>query len=233
MPVASSGVAGKAVAEVARELEVKRLFGPPLGNSRFTSSSGRGRYGVMSTPGWLEALYADRPDARRRAVNWARFVLLFHVVVAAISFTLGLWIVPVLVSLGPATANWHRYFVGVPMHCGLRDNVPDFRKCVRTITLNPVSEFLYWHMNWHLEHHMFAAIPCYKLRKLHYAIADDMPTPRTLLGAWREMRETWHRQQVDPSYQFNTPVPQPAEDTSSPQAPDAASIGDLAPAELR
>ena len=192
-----------------------------------------GGYGVMSTPGWLEALYADRPDARRRAVNWARFVLLFHVVVAAISFTLGLWIVPVLVSLGPAIGNWHRYFVGVPMHCGLRDNVPDFRKCVRTITLNPVSEFLYWHMNWHLEHHMFAAIPCYKLRKLHYAIANDMPTPRTLLGAWREMRETWHRQQVDPSYQFNTPVPQPAEYTSSPQAPEAASIGDLAPAELR
>ncbi len=191
-------------------------------------------YAVLSTPGWLEALYANQPAARRRAVNWARFVLLVHVAVAAVSFAYGLWIVPVLFSLSPAIANWWRYFVGVPMHCGLRDNVPDFRKCVRTITLDPLSEFLYWRMNWHLEHHMFASVPCYQLKALHRAVADDMPKPRTLVGAWREMRQTWHRQQDDPSYQFDTPVPTPVDGAKAvAQEPEAASIGDLAPAELR
>ncbi len=194
-----------------------------------------GRYALFSTPGWLEALYEGQPEARRRAVNWARFVIAVHVAVAAVSFAFGLWIVPVLFTLAPAIANWHRYFVGAPMHCGLRDNVPDFRKCVRTIKLDPLSEFLYWRMNWHLEHHMFAAVPCYNLAALHKAAAHDMPTPRTFLGAWREMRETWRRQQTDPSYQFDTPVPShdTSVDAADSQNPDAASIGELAPRELR
>ena len=93
------------------------------------------------------------------------------------------------------------------MRCGLRSDLPDFRKCVRTITLDPISEFLYWHMNWHLEHHMFAAVPCYNLPKLHQVVADDMPKPRTMLGAWEEMRETYRKQMEHPTYEFDTPVP--------------------------
>ena len=83
-----------------------------------------GGYSVFSTPGWLEDLYANRPEARRRAVNWARLVLAIHVAVAVVSFANGWWIVPILFSLGPDIANWHAYFVGAPMHCGLRDDVP-------------------------------------------------------------------------------------------------------------
>ena len=84
---------------------------------------------------------------------------------------------------------------------------PRFRKCVRTITLDPVSQFLYWHMNWHLEHHMYAAVPCYNLGRLHRTVAHDMPKPWTLLGAWKEMRDTWKRQQHEPGYAFDTPIP--------------------------
>lgn len=60
--------------------------------------------------------------------------------------------------------------MGATQHCGLTGNIPDFRKSVRTITLNPVAEWLYWHMNWHTEHHMFAGVPCYNLAALHYAV---------------------------------------------------------------
>ena len=65
-------------------------------------------------------------------------------------------------------------------------------------------------MNWHIEHHMFAGVPCYNLKKLHYLVAEDMPEPRTLLGAWREMRETWQRQKTEPDYFFDTPLPSTA-----------------------
>ena len=51
------------------------------------------------------------------------------------------------------------------------------------------------------EHHMFANVPCYNLEVLHKAIADDMPAPRTLVGAWKEMLETHARQKREPSYQ--------------------------------
>ncbi len=157
---------------------------------------------------WLEAVYADEADARKKSINWARTILLFHAALIAVSIVFRLWPLPILVAFAPFIANWWRYFVGAPMHTGLKDNVPDFRLCVRTITLDPFSSFIYWRMNWHTEHHMFAAVPCYNLRKLSKAVASDMPEPRTLIGAWREMRQTWKRQQKDPGYQYETPLPE-------------------------
>jgi fatty acid desaturase len=157
---------------------------------------------------WSEALYAgNQAGARKKAVDWARFMLLFHLGLLIVSIWLQLWLLPLLVTFSPFIGNWLRYFVGVPMHTGLRDNVDDFRLCVRSITLDPISHFLYWRMNWHTEHHMFAAVPCYNLRKLYKAVAWDMPKPRTLFGAWREMRATWKKQCKDPTYQFDTPLP--------------------------
>ena len=93
------------------------------------------------------------------------------------------------------------------MHCGLCSDVPEFRKCVRTITLNPINEFLYWHMNWHLEHHMFVTVPCYNLPKLNKVVAEDVPKPRTMLRAWKEMREICRKQLEHPTYEYGTPVP--------------------------
>ena len=94
------------------------------------------------------------------------------------------------------------------MHCGLQDNVPDFRKCVRTIIIDPFSSFLYWRMNRHLEHHMYAGVPCYNLKKLGAVIQNDLPKPRSLISAWKEMRYAWKRQQNEPEFQFDTPVPE-------------------------
>ena len=48
---------------------------------------------------------------------------------------------------------------------------------------------------------MFANVPCYNLEALHKAVADDMPAPRTLVVAWKEMLETHARQKREPSYQ--------------------------------
>ena len=181
---------------------------------------------------WGAELYEGHREERMKAVRWARIVVLGHAAAIAVFIAIGEPILAVLFSGSVFVANWLRYFVGVPMHCGLRSHVPDFRKCVRTITLDPVSEFLYWHMNWHLEHHMYAAVPCYNLEKLHRAVAHDMPQPRTLVGAWKEMRATWRRQQSDPGYEYDTPVPAPAVDDPRSTDPLAASIGGLAPRAL-
>ena len=118
------------------------------------------------------------------------------------------------------------------MHTGLMDNTPDFRLCVRTITLDPLSSFIYWRMNWHLEHHMFAAVPCYNLARLHSAVASNMPKARTLVGAWQEMRQTLKRQRQEPTYQFKTPIPSPTEEERKKDKLEA-SIGDLAPKGLQ
>ena len=178
---------------------------------------------------WLQTIYADQEAARRKALKWERFLFLFNVALVATSIILKLWMLPVLVTLAPWIAYWGRYFVGLPMHCGLRDNVPDFRKCVRTIKLDPIFKFVYWRMSYHTEHHMYAAVPFYNLRKLQKAISYDMPEPKTLIGAWWEMREIWRRQQIDPSYQYDTPIPNNNPHKASDQDELSSSIGPIAP----
>ena len=178
---------------------------------------------------WCKALYKTHPRERQKAVNWARLILLFHGGVLAAGVITEFWVLPLVLTFNPFFANWLKHFVGIPMHCGLRSDVPDFRKCVRTITLDPVSEFLYWRMNWHLEHHMYAGVPCYNLKKLHKLVAEDMPKPRTLLGAWREMHETWTRQRTDPNYAFDTPVPTPTPKIKDRDKDLESSIGEIAP----
>ena len=87
-------------------------------------------------------------------------------------------------------------------------------------------------MNWHIEHHMYAAVPCYNLAKLHRVVARDMPTPRTLIGAWKEMRATWKRQQTDSGYEYDTPLPAPSAGERVDDDPLAASMGGLTPRAL-
>lgn len=186
---------------------------------------------------WITALHTDQPEQHRKSMWWSRLLLLFHGSVLVISIATGQWVLPLLVSVAPFIANWGAYAVGITQHCGLRENVPDFRQSVRSIKLNPLAEFLYWRMNWHIEHHMYAGVPCYNLKQLYQEIAEDMPEPRTLWGAWQEMRQTWHRQQTEPGYFFDTPLPATAmsAQTGLPDLQDelASSIGELAPEGLR
>ena len=70
-------------------------------------------------------------------------VLAFHAAVIGTSVGVGEPMLAVLVSGHCFIGNWLKYFVALPMHCGLRDKMADFRLCVRTITLNPISEVLY------------------------------------------------------------------------------------------
>ena len=181
---------------------------------------------------WGPELYEGHHEERMKAVRWARLVLLLHAVAIAFFAGIGEPILAVLVSGSIFFAGWLRYFVGVTQHCGLRSNVADFRKCTRTITLDPVTQFLFWYMNWHVEHHMYGAVPCYNLEKLHRVVAHDMPEPRTLIGAWKEMRETWNRQQREPGYEYDTPVPAPRAGERGDDDPLAASMGGLAPRAL-
>ncbi|MDD9955313.1 MAG: fatty acid desaturase [Anaerolineaceae bacterium] len=198
-------------------------------------------FGVVGPPEvpifeWLRALHVDQPEEFRKSVRWSRILILFHGSVLVIAILTGLWVLPLIFSVAPFIANWLHYFVGMTQHCGLMENVPDFRKSVRSMRLNPLFSFLYWRMEWHTEHHMYAGVPCYNLGRLYEEIADDMPEPRSLIGAWREMRMIWRVQKRDPDYQFDTPLPPTARRIRS-EKPEAieleSSIGELAPAGLR
>lgn len=158
---------------------------------------------------WENALFpASNPQARARLFNWARVLLFGHLLLVVVSLLLGWYMLPVIVTLAPFYGGWLLYLCNNTQHVGLQDNVPDFRLCCRTIILNPFVRFVYWHMNFHTEHHMYAAVPCYNLGKLHQAIRADLPhCPVGLVETWREIIPILQRQRVDPTYEYVPELP--------------------------
>ena len=149
-------------------------------------------------------------EKRRELFNWARIQLVGHALIVGVSLYFGLWLVPILITLAPAYGGWLLYLCNTTQHVGLTDNVPDFRLCCRTITLNPLVRFLYWHMNFHIEHHMYAAVPCYNLGKLHKLIKHELPhCPVGLFETWKEIITILKKQKTDPEYQYVPELPMP------------------------
>ncbi len=66
---------------------------------------------------------------------------------------------------------------GLTQHAALAENVLDHRLNCRTIYMNPVHRFLYWNMNYHMEHHMFPLVPYHQLPRLHQIVKGDCPEP--------------------------------------------------------
>jgi len=158
---------------------------------------------------WELKLFPEsNPKRRTAAIRWARILLIGHagIIVAAIIFKL--WMLPVVTTLAPFYGSWLFVLCNNTQHVGLQDNVTDFRLCCRTFMPNPVVRFLYWHMNFHTEHHMYVGVPCYNLSKLHSLIKHDLPpTPIGIAATWREISEILRRQAEDPAYQYIASLP--------------------------
>jgi fatty acid desaturase len=67
--------------------------------------------------------------------------------------------------------------------------VLDHRLNSRTVMMNPVLRFLYWNMNYHVEHHMFPMVPYHALPRLHELIKHDLPAANPSM--WHAYREVW------------------------------------------
>lgn len=156
---------------------------------------------------WENMLFPpEAADQRRALVNWARFLLVGHGLIVLVSLALGQWMIPIIVTFAPFYGGGFQYLFNESQHIGLSNNVNDYRLNTRTFILNPFLSFLYWHMNYHIEHHMYAAVPCYNLAKLHRLIAHDLPhCPRGIVETWVEIVPIVRQQRRDPEYTY---VPQ-------------------------
>ena len=81
---------------------------------------------------------------------------------------------------------------------------------------------------------MYASIPCYNLKKIHRLISNDCTKPKNIIGAWKEMREIYSKQQKDSKYEFDTKVPSKTNLSHSKKGniDIEESLGDLAPKAL-
>lgn len=164
---------------------------------------------------WVASLFPEeRPAALETLVTWNRVLLVGHscilvgsLVAAGVTRSWAWLLVPYVLSFSSTYGSWLFYLCNSTQHIGMTDKVPDFRLCCRSMKLPRLVSFLYWHMEYHVEHHMYAAVPCYNLRKLNKLIAADLPKPKNLFSTWSEIEMILKRQQDDPSYQHGNPLP--------------------------
>ena len=124
-----------------------------------------------------------------KAVTAARWHVAIYVATIALAIALGSWLPLVLIGLPRLYGSWHMVMTGLLQHIGLADNVVDHRLNTRTVYMNPVSRFIYWNMNYHVEHHMFPMVPYHALPRLHELIKHDLPEANPSM--WHAYREVW------------------------------------------
>jgi fatty acid desaturase len=149
------------------------------------------------------------PETERwRVFREARVWVAIYLAVIAIAIYLGSWLPLMYIGLPTLYGFWLGYLFGVSQHAGLAENVLDHRLNSRTIYMNPVFRYLYWNMNYHVEHHMFPMVPYHSLPQLHAELLHDMPAPYTsLLAAYREILPTLWRQLRHPEYYIRRELP--------------------------
>jgi fatty acid desaturase len=99
-------------------------------------------------------------------------------------------------------------FFSSTQHAGLAEDVLDHRLNSRTVYMNGVFRFLYWNMNYHVEHHLFPMVPFHALPQLHAAAKDYCAPPYpSCWAAYREILPALARQRTDPSFFVSRSLP--------------------------
>jgi fatty acid desaturase len=143
-----------------------------------------------------------------KAIFVARIWLAIYIATIVLALYMGSFLPLMLIGLPRIYGAWHFVMTGLLQHGGLADNVIDHRLNSRTVLVNPVSRFIYWNMNYHVEHHMFPMVPYHALPKLHEMIKHDLPaaTPSILAG-YREMVPAFLRQLRNEDYFLKRELP--------------------------
>jgi fatty acid desaturase len=148
------------------------------------------------------------------ASGWAKvtYVARISLAIYAATILLAVWmgsILPLMViGLPRIYGSWHMVLTGLFQHGGLADNVLDHRLNSRTVYINPISRFIYWNMNYHIEHHMFPMVPYHALPRLHEVIKGDLPAPTpSMWAAYKEIWPAWIRQMRDEDYFIKRALP--------------------------
>lgn len=160
------------------------------------------------TPGQLDF----QPVETHRTSVWAsRAFLAVMATSVIVAFAVGSF-EPLMYIVFPSVyGRWLLLMYGSTQHAGLAENVLDHRLNSRTVYMNPLNRWVYWNMNYHIEHHLYPSVPFHQLKKLHLAVKDQLPTPYgSVIEALREIIPAVRRQAKDPDYFVQRPLPQNA-----------------------
>jgi MocE subfamily Rieske [2Fe-2S] domain protein len=147
----------------------------------------------------------------------ARIYLLIYVATIGLAIYHRSILPLMFIGLPTVYGAWLTQIYGNTQHAGLAENVLDHRLNCRTVYMNPINRYLYWNMNYHVEHHMFPLVPYHNLPRLHELVKADMPAPYpNTYAAWRELLPAVLRQVKDPAYHVKRKLPTPTLRSDAP-----------------
>jgi fatty acid desaturase len=186
-------------------LKILSMFFPVWGVAR--TLAGIVRHAAGHLTGEEETFVPEME--RTRVVATARIWLGLHALPVIAAIATGSWI-PVLL-FGPVPTvygAWLHVWFGLTQHAGMPENVLDHRLNARTVYMNPVFRFVYWNMNYHVEHHMFPMVPYHRLPELHEIMKPDTPEPyASTIAAYAEIIPALIRQIGEPDWAVERRLP--------------------------
>ena len=144
-------------------------------------------------------------DQRSKCITSSR-IFVFLWIAILLSGILTNSILPILLFLLPTFFRSLNMIWGLTQHMGLKEDTKDHRESTRSVRLNPIFSFIYWKMEYHIEHHMFPMVPSYNLPKLYDAIKDQLPKPQTLFEAYKEIIPAVIKKSKNPNYYIHVKV---------------------------
>jgi fatty acid desaturase len=169
-------------------------------------------FGLMfrHAAGRLTADEADYvPETERHKVyRTARIDLAIYAVTIGLAIGFRTWL-PVVLIGGPRLYGALLLYVdSFTQHAGMGENVLDYRLNTRTVKMCRINRFLYWNMNYHVEHHMFPMVPYYRLPELHEEVKGDLaPAYPSIWAAYKEIIPAVWRQLRDQEYYVRRELP--------------------------
>ena len=137
----------------------------------------------------------------QKMIIQSRVFLAGYMCLILASLMLQTWMLVLYLVLPRSLGTFLHDLCSRTQHTALAVNDPDYRMNTRTIMLGPVLQFLYWNMNYHIEHHLYQNVPFHALPRLHEALAQQLPqAPKSLLAAWKEIFPALMIQRENPNY---------------------------------
>jgi fatty acid desaturase len=154
------------------------------------------------------------PESEQRKTCWeSRIWILIFAAVIAWCISMRSILPAMLIGLPTFYGSALTILLGITQHLGLKEDVLDHRLNSRTFYSNRIIGFLYWNMNYHIEHHMFPMVPYHALPDLHEEMKADCPQARpSFRAALKETLAAMMKQNKDPDYVIISPLP----DTANP-----------------
>ena len=116
-------------------------------------------------------------DQQKKITRNARVILFIWLLIIIVSFYFNTWWPIVFYFLPTFVGRPLHFAVNVTQHLAAKVDIKDHRLSSYTIILNSILSFYYWHMEYHIEHHLFPMVPSYNLKKLRKEIENELPKP--------------------------------------------------------